>query len=121
VTVRLSAEDGAAARIEHRMGDGAANPYTLVAAVLQAARLGVVHQHPLQAMETGDGLTGQDATVSVADTLGAALDALEADSALVQAVGAELVANHVFIKRAEIEKCAGLDHEGVRQYYIRHV
>ena len=121
VTVRLSAEDGAAARIEHRMGDGAANPYTLVAAVLQAARLGVVHQHPLQAMETGDGLTGQDATVSVPDTLGAALDALEADTALVQAVGAELVANHVFIKRAEIEKCTGLDHEGVRHYYIRHV
>ena len=92
-----------------------------VAAVLQAARLGVVHQHPLQAMETGDGLTGQDATVSVPDTLGAALDALEADTALVQAVGAELVANHVFIKRAEIEKCTGLDHEGVRHYYIRHV
>jgi glutamine synthetase len=81
----------------------------------------VVHQHPLQAMETGDGLTGQDATVSVADTLGAALDALEADAGLVQAVGAELVANHVFIKRVEIEKCAGLDHEGVRRYYIRHV
>ena len=121
VTVRLSAEDGTAARIEHRMGDGAANPYTLVAAVLQAARLGVEHQYPLQAMETGDGLTGQDATVSVPENLGSALDVLEADATLVQAVGAELVANHVFIKRAEIEKCAGLDHEGVRKYYIRHV
>ena len=40
VTTRLSADGGRRARIEHRMGDGAANPYTLVAPVLQAARLG---------------------------------------------------------------------------------
>ena len=65
VTVRASAEGGNAARLEHRMGDGAANPYTLVATVLQAARLGVQHGYALQPMETGDGLTGQDATVSV--------------------------------------------------------
>lgn len=121
VTVRVSAEHGASARLEQRMGDGAANPYTLVAAVLQAARLGVVQQLPLQPMETGDGLASQDATVSVPETLGAALDALEADTALVQAVGEGLVANHVFIKRAEIEKTAGRTPEGVRDYYIRHI
>ena len=40
VTTRVSAEGGAKARIEHRMGDGAANPYVLVATVLQAAKLG---------------------------------------------------------------------------------
>lgn len=121
VTVRVSAEDGPAARLEHRMGDGAANPYTLVAAVLQAARLGVQHGYELPPMETGDGLTGQDATVGVPETLGAALDALEADAALVQAVGAELVANHVFMKRDEIGKTAGRDALGARDFYIRHV
>jgi glutamine synthetase len=121
VTVRVSAEAGEGARLEHRMGDGAANPYTLVAAVLQAARLGVTQQHPLQAMETGDGLAEQDATISVPDSLGAALDALEADTALVQALGAELVANHVFIKRDEIGKTADRTPEGVRDYYIRHI
>ena len=121
VTVRLSAESGGAARLEHRMGDGAANPYTLVATVLQAARLGLQHGYPLQAMETGDGLTGQDATVSVAANLGAALDALEADTALARAVGAGLVANHVFMKRNEVEKTAERDALGVRDFYIRHV
>jgi glutamine synthetase len=121
VTVRLSSEDGASSRIEHRMGDGAANPYTLVAAVLQAARLGVAGAMALQPIETGDGLTGQDATESVPATLGEALDALEADTALVQAVGELLVANHVGIKRTEIEKCDGRDAEGQRDYYLRHI
>ena len=121
VTVRASAEDGAAARLEHRMGDGAANPYTLVATVLQAARLGLQHAYPLPPMETGDGLTGQDATVGVPGTLGAALDALEADTALAQAVGAELVANHVFMKRDEIKKTEGRDVIGARDFYIRHI
>jgi len=121
VTVRASAEGGAAARLEHRMGDGAANPYTLVATVLQAARLGVQHGYALQPMETGDGLTGQDATVSVAGNLGEALDALEADGTLVQAVGPGLVANHVFMKRDEVAKTAGRDVLGARDFYIRHI
>ena len=121
VTVRASAEGGSAARLEHRMGDGAANPYTLVATVLQAARLGLQHGYPLQPMETGDGLTGQDATVSVPPTLGEALDALEADTALVQAVGEGLVANHVFMKRDEITKTADRDVLGARDFYIRHL
>jgi glutamine synthetase len=121
VTVRASAEDGAAARLEHRMGDGAANPYTLVATVLQAARLGLQNAYPLPPMETGDGLTGQDATVGVPGTLGAALDALEADTALAQAVGAELVANHVFMKRDEVKKTEGRDVIGARDFYIRHL
>jgi glutamine synthetase len=121
VTVRLGTEEGPSARLEHRMGDGAANPYTLTAAVLQAARLGVQRGYALQAAETGDSFERNDATVGVADDLGGALDALEADRALVDAVGPLLVANHVAIKRNEIEKCSGLDHEGVRGYYIRHI
>jgi glutamine synthetase len=121
VTVRVSAEGGSAARLEHRMGDGAANPYTLVATVLQAARLGLQHGYPLQPMETGDGLTGQDASESVPPTLGEALDALEADATLVQAVGEGLVANHVFMKRDEIAKTAGRDALGARDFYIRHL
>jgi glutamine synthetase len=121
VTVRLSAEDGAAARIEHRMGDGAANPYTLVAAVLQAARLGVVNAYPLQPFETGDCLENKDATQSVAENLAGALDALEADTALTQALGEGLVANHVGIKRHEIERTAGLQGDALRDYYIRFI
>ena len=121
VTVRVGTEEGPAARLEHRMGDGAANPYTLVAAVLQAARLGVENGHPLPAAEGGDGFVQTDAQVGVADDLSGALSALEADSALVDAVGAELVANHVAVKRVEIEKLADRDADGVRDYYIRFI
>jgi glutamine synthetase len=121
VTVRLSAEAGPGARIEHRMGDACANPYTHTAAVLQAARLGVLHNYPLQAAETGDCLEHKDATHSVPADLAAALDALEADAPLVQAVGAGLVANHVGIKRHEVERTAGLQGEALRDHYIRFI
>lgn len=121
VTVRLSAEDGPAARIEHRMGDGAANPYTLTAVVLQAARLGVVNQYPLQSHETGDCLENSDATVGIADTLAQALENLEADTALVQALGQGLVDNHVGIKRHEVERTASLEGDAQRDYYIRYI
>jgi glutamine synthetase len=121
VTVRLCPEAGEAARIEHRMADGAANPYTTVAAVLQAARLGVVGKLALPPMETGDCLENKDATEGVPDSLPAALDALEADQALVEAVGAGLVANHVGIKRHEAQKLAGFTHEAVRDYYLRYI
>ncbi len=121
VTVRLSAEAGPGARIEHRMGDACANPYTHTAAVLQAARLGVIHNYPLQAAETGDCLENKDATHSVPANLAGALDALEADTALVQAVGEGLVANHVGIKRHEIERTAGLEGDALRDHYIRFI
>lgn len=121
VTVRLSAEAGPSARIEHRMGDATANPYTHTAAVLQAARLGVVNAYPLQPIETGDCLENKDATHSVAENLGGALDALEADTALTQAIGEGLVANHVGIKRHEIERTASLEGDALRDYYIRFI
>jgi glutamine synthetase len=121
VTVRLSAETGPGARIEHRMGDAAANPYTHTAAVLQAARLGVVNAYPLQPFETGDCLENKDATQSVPETLAGALDALEADTALTQALGEGLVANHVGIKRHEIERTAGLQGDALRDHYIRFI
>ena len=121
VTVRLSPESGAAARIEHRMGDAAANPYTLTAAVLQAARLGVVNQYPLQPQETGDCLENKDATESVAETLTGALDALQADTVLTQAIGQGLVDNHIGIKRHEVTRTEGLDELALRDHYIRFI
>jgi glutamine synthetase len=103
------------------MGDAAANPYTHTAAVLQAARLGVAHAYPLQPIETGDCLENKDATQSVAENLAGALDALEADTALNRALGEGLVANHVGIKRHEIERTAGLEGNALRDHYIRFI
>jgi glutamine synthetase len=118
VTARLSAEGGKKARLEHRMPDAAANPYTTVAAVLQAARLGVAGGLDLQPMETGDGFTGNDALYGVAENLSGALDDLAADTALTEAVGAGLVENHIFMKRAEVDKTAGLEGDALRDWYI---
>ncbi len=118
VTVRVSAEGGKKARLEHRMADAAANPYTVVATVLQAALLGVQNNYPLQPMETGDGFTHNDAPHGVAASLTEALNDLEADTALCAAVGSGLVENHIYMKRAEVEKTSDLAGDALRDWYI---
>jgi glutamine synthetase len=100
-TVRISPERGASTRLEHRMADGAANLYTAAATVLQAARLGVVNDLAPQPAETQDCLESTDATVHCPEHLSAALDVLEQDTELTEAVGRELVEHFVVIKRAE--------------------
>ena len=121
VTVRLSAEGGKKARLEHRMADAAANPYTVVATILQTALLGVEVGYPLQPMETGDGFTRNDAPQGVAASLTGALDDLAADTALCNAVGAGLVDNHLFMKRAEVDKTKTLDGDALRDWYIWYI
>lgn len=101
VSVRVPHERGAATRLEHRMPDGAANPYLATAAVLQAARLGVLHRLTPPAPEEQDCLTHQSTTRHVPANLALALDALEADTDLVQAIGPELVAQFAAVKRGE--------------------
>ncbi len=118
VTARVSAEGGKKARLEHRMPDAAANPYTTVATILQAALLGYEGKYDLQPKETGDGFTGNDAEYGVAASLTEALDDLAADTALSAAVGQGLVDNHIFMKRAEVEKTAGLEGDALRDWYI---
>ncbi len=121
VTTRVSAEGGAKARIEHRMGDGAANPYVLVATVLQAARLGIINDYALPPRETGDCFEHSTATSAAPDNLSQALDELEANKALVDAIGSLLVENHVFMKRAEVEKTAKLTGDALRDFYINYI
>jgi glutamine synthetase len=99
--VRVPAHRGDATRLEHRMPDGAANPYVAAAAVLQAARLGVVEGLTPPDPETGDGIESINTDVRVGEHLGAALDDLVADTSLVTAVGPELVSNLVDVKRCE--------------------
>ena len=103
------------------MADGAANPYTAVASVLQAARLGLVNKYQLPPAETADCLENHDAEDGVPDDLGAALAELEADSDLVAAVGADLVGNLVAIKQDEIEKTSALKDDTLRDFYIHYL
>jgi glutamine synthetase len=105
-TVRISPERGRGTRLEHRMADGAANIYTAAAAVLQAARLGVKNDLSPQPAETKDCLESTDATVHCPPTLRDALEILQADTELVEAIGPELVEHFVVIKQAEWERFA---------------
>ena len=121
VTTRVSTEGGAKARLEHRMADASSNPYTALAAVLQAALLGVENGYDLQPIETDDGFVETDATVGAATTLEDAVADLAADTVLSNAVGAGLVENHVFMKQAEVEKTKDLDPEALRDFYIYYM
>ena len=121
VTTRISNETGDAARIEHRMADGAVNPYTAIAAVLQAARLGLENGYDLPPAETADCLENHDATDGVPENLGAALEALQADTNLVEAVGPDLVGNLVVIKQYEVESTSHMNHDQLRDYYMHYI
>ena len=121
VTVRVSEEGGPKTRLEHRMADASCNPYTALAALLQAALLGVENGYALPAPEAGDCFERTDAGTGVAASLAEAMDDLEADTVLSAAVGKELVEHQVFMKRIEVEKTAGLEGDALRDYYIWYI
>lgn len=121
VTVRISGEKGPAARMEHRLADCAASPYFALAALLHAALLGVERGCELPPAETADGLENVSTTVHAPDNLGEALAALEQDRELVEAIGAELVANYIGVKRHEIEELAGRSAEEQIAYYLHYI
>ncbi|HEY5104875.1 MAG TPA: glutamine synthetase family protein [Acidimicrobiales bacterium] len=103
-TIRVPSERGVSARLEHRLSDGAAVVHTAVAAVLQASLLGVTSKTDPGKPEGGNGLDTIEATVGVPSSLAEALDVLEADRALCEAVGRDLVAQHVMVKRTEWDR-----------------
>lgn len=104
VTIRISPDRGAATRLEHRVADAAANPYLVGAALLHAARMGVEGElDPPPPQPVGE---EPNTDRKVPPTLEAALDALEADGELVEALGPPLVEAFTMIKRAEWKKYA---------------
>jgi len=102
VCVRVPPARGAGSRLEHRMADASANPYLAAAAVLHAAGLGVEEQMELGPIQPVGAEPNTD--VRVADNLEQALGDLEADTKLVDALGAWPVESFVALKRAEWER-----------------
>jgi glutamine synthetase len=121
VTVRISGEKGPAARIEHRLADCAASPYFALAALLRAALLGVEHGYDLPPPELADGLDNVSTEIRAPHDLAEALDALEQDEVLSQAIGSELVANFISIKRQEVQTLAGRSAEEQIAYYLHYI
>lgn len=104
VTTRIPHSRGKGTRVEHRMADGAANPYLAAAAVLQAARLGVINKYELPDAEELDCLESQSTDRHTPNTLPEACDVLEADAEFVDAFSRESVEQFAAVKRFEWEK-----------------
>lgn len=104
VAARIPPARGKWTRVEHRLADGAVNPHIAVAAVLQAARLGVVGEVDPPPPETGDGWEKVDTDRRAAQSLREALDDLEKDQAIVDALGKDFVDAFLVVKRAEWER-----------------
>lgn len=121
VTTRVSTEGGSKARLEHRMADAASNPYTSVAAILHAANLGVQNNYSLPAIESGNGFDRTDATEGTADSLGLALKDLSSDKNLINAVGTELIDNHIFMREMEVTKTENLEGDDLLNFYINFI
>jgi glutamine synthetase len=101
--VRVPPERGPGARLELRLGDAGANPYLAVAATLAAALLGVLAGEEPPAPLEGYGYDPTRSAV-LPSTLSAALDALEADTALADVLGKEFTTSYLTYKRDEVER-----------------
>ncbi|MFD5633059.1 glutamine synthetase family protein [Streptomyces sp. NPDC127077] len=101
--VRIPPERGSGARLELRLGDASANPYLLIAGTIAAALLGVRAGEEPEAPLEGYGYdTARSALLPT--SLAAALDALEADTALTDILGKDFVASFLTYKRDEVER-----------------
>jgi glutamine synthetase len=121
--VRVPPERGKAARIELRVGDGAANPYLAIAAVLAAGEDGIRRQVAPPAPVTGDAYRAdpEHAGTRLPDDLEDALDALEADTVLTAALGAEIVRDFLAIKRFEVERHRAWVSDWEIAEYVHHL
>ena len=121
VTTRCSTSSPKSARLEHRMADCATNPYQAVAAVLQAARLGVAGSLPLQPAEDLDGLENVRERRHIPSGLYKSLDALDKDVRLRQAVGEAYCDGLLYLKRDEFKRLLNKSVDEVRDYYLPFV
>lgn len=104
--IRIPPERGGATRVEVRVGDGSANPYLVIAATLFAGLHGIREELPLEPPVGGDAytLSEDEAGAPLPATLDAALDALEADEVLREAMGPQIVDTFLAMKRFEAER-----------------
>ncbi|MEU1180968.1 glutamine synthetase family protein [Streptomyces sp. NPDC005820] len=101
--LRIPPERGSGARLELRLGDASANPYLLIAGTLAAALLGVrAGEEPPAPLEGYGYDTARSALLP--PTLSAALDALEADTALIELLGKGFTTAYLTYKRNEVAR-----------------
>jgi len=101
--VRIPPERGQGTRLEVRVGDGAANPYLVIASILAAALDGIVSKLACPAPAEGMAYENEDAEKLPA-TFTEALDALEANEKLREHMSTGLIGIFLAMKRDEIER-----------------
>ncbi|WBO68926.1 glutamine synthetase family protein [Streptomyces camelliae] len=101
--VRIPPERGGGARLELRLGDASANPYLLIAGTIAAALLGVQAGEEPPAPLQGYGYDTSRAAL-LPQSLSAALDALESDTALTDLLGKDFTTSFLTYKRDELER-----------------
>jgi len=120
---RVPRERGGATRIEFRVGDGAANPYLAVAAALFAGLDGI--RRKLEPPAPCEGLIYElpeaETMTPLPTTFEAALEALDADTELVEAMGPELVRVFRVIKEAELERSRRFVTDWEFEEYTHHL
>jgi len=101
--VRIPPERGEGTRLEVRVGDGAANPYLVIAGVLAAALDGI--KRTLDCPEDAVGMAyDNESAPELPGTFTEALDALEANAHLHDQMSKELVEVFLVMKRDEIRR-----------------
>jgi glutamine synthetase len=101
--LRVPPERGQGTRLEVRVGDGAANPYLLIAGVLAAGLDGI--KRKLACPEPAEGMAYDNESAEILPmTFTAALDALEANQNLTEFVSQEMINVFLVMKRDEIER-----------------
>jgi glutamine synthetase len=101
--LRVPPERGEGTRLEVRVGDGTANPYLIIASILAAGLDGLARALPVP--PSADGWAYQNEAAAVLpESLAAALDALDADTVLRDALGAAFIDVFTVLKRDEVER-----------------
>jgi glutamine synthetase len=101
--VRVPPERGQGTRLEIRVGDGAANPYLVIAAILAAGLDGIVNEMECPPDAVGMAYDNEGAE-TLPETFADALDALEGDDALRTQLSQELINVFMVLKRDEIAR-----------------
>ena len=118
--IRIPAERGASTRVEVRVGDGTANPYLAIAATLFAGLHGLREEMRLPDAIEGDAYT-QEQDNPLPGSLTEALDALERDAYIRDALGAPITETFLAMKRFEAERHRQWVSDWERDEYLHHL
>jgi glutamine synthetase len=101
-----------AANLEVKCFDAAANPYLVMAALIAAGRAGLASQGTLPEPVDVDPVL-LDGVPPLPSSLGAAVEAFEADTALREALGEALIDTIAVVRRGEIAVFDGMEPEEI--------